>query len=576
MLILGLSAFERNPAALLFNHGVVEAAVEENKLTRSSAHGVPHAAIRYCFAKTAVGWDELDFVAVAARPLRAWMRKSLWRARQALSFPLDGLYHGAKELGTLSREWNNSRSLADTGGIPSSKLLNFEHHLCHGAAAFYSSPFDRSLILTLDEEGDGWSGLLAVGEGTQIRILQPIPFPHSLGWVYSQVTALLGFVPQHDEHKLQWLSLEGEPLYSSVFIDMLRASRGPFPSLNLSFFNGGRKSGIAFSDKFYQRVGVGKGNQISGEQRAALASSLQDACARVVGDLIEDYRRREGVGNICLGGGLFENTLLVADLEKRLGGSVFVPPAPGNSGCALGAAYLAWHQKLKQGRTPPISNVYWGPKYSRQEIKDVLDNCKAKYSLHYTELEKLDAVVRLLEAGKIVAWYQGATEFGSRALGNRSLLASPWADYVKENLNDYVKHREWYRPFALAVPAEDCPRFFECSELSSFMTSLGRARSTSDEKLRSFFLPGDRVRVHVVKQQSNPLFWRLLKRFGERAPAPILVNTSFNLFGEPLVVSPRDAVRSYWCSGIDAMMLDNFLLRKHNGSIGEGAACPST
>jgi carbamoyltransferase len=159
------------------------------------------------------------------------------------------------------------------------------------------------------------------------------------------------------------------------------------------------------------------------------------------------------------------------------------------------------------------------------------------------------------------AWFQGAAEFGPRALGNRSLLASPWAPYVRENLNDFIKHREWFRPFAVSVPEEDCARYFECSQLCQSMNSLATARD-ANVLPEGFLLPGNLVRLHVVRQQSNPLFWRLLKRFGEQAPAPMLVNTSFNLFGEPLVVKPRDAMRSYFCSGIDALVVENFVLSK--------------
>jgi len=182
--------------------------------------------------------------------------------------------------------------------------------------------------------------------------------------------------------------------------------------------------------------------------------------------------------------------------------------------------------------------------------------------VHTTEERKLEATLQLLEAGKIVGWFQGATEFGPRALGNRSLLASPWAPYVRENLNDYIKHREWFRPFAVAVPEEDCARYFEGSDLCRSMNSLARTRPDADILPEGFLLPGNLVRLQVVQQQSNPLFWRLLKRFGEQAPAPLLVNTSFNLFGEPLVARPRDAVRSYFCSGIDALVIENFVLSK--------------
>jgi carbamoyltransferase len=253
----------------------------------------------------------------------------------------------------------------------------------------------------------------------------------------------------------------------------------------------------------------------------------------------------------------------VASLEQRLGmNHVYVPPAPGNSGNAIGAAALAWHRTMGQPRISPAKHTYWGPCYSRAEIKDVLDNCKARYSLHTTEERKLDAALQFLQAGKIVGWYQGAAEFGPRALGNRSLLASPWAPYVRENLNDYIKHREWFRPFALAVPEEDCARYFDCSQLCCSMNSLASARLAPGLLPEGFTLPGNLVRLHVVQKDSNPLLWRLLKRFGEQAPAPVLVNTSFNLFGEPLVVKPRDAVRSYFCSGIDALIIDNFVLSK--------------
>ncbi len=567
MLILGLSPFEHDPAAVLVKDGVVEAAIEERKLVRFPSHGLPYAAIQHCFTKAGVDWTDLDFIASTGLPMRCWIRKSLFNVRRALAAPIAGAYFEAKELGTVSRELNHSRYLRETSGASRARLLSFDHHLCHAAAAFLHSPFNRALIVTQDEEGDGCSGMVALGEGGRIRVLRRIQFPHSLAWIYSQVTALLGFVPRQDEHKVQWLSLDGEPAYRDVFVDMVNKEKTAIPSLNFEYFKRGLAGPISFSAKFYRSVGLDPedSSKITDEQRKTLASSLQHACAKVVGDLVNYHCKHEHTENVCLAGGLFENTVLVADLEKRLPYRVFVPPAPGNAGCALGAASLVWNRVLNRPRTQSISNVYCGPKYNRQNIKDVLDNCKARYSCHYTELEKIDAAVQLLLKGKIVAWYQGATEVGTRALGNRSLLASPWADYVKENLNDFVKHREWFRPFALAVPEDDCSRYFECSQLPRMMTSLAWARPTEDERLREFFLPENRVRLHVVDRESNPLFWRLLKRFGESAPAPILINTSFNLFGEPLVVSPRDAIRSFYCSGIDALMIDYFLLTKQNG-----------
>ncbi len=561
MLILGLSSFKHDTAAALLDNGTITAAIENDKLVRSRTAGLPENAIRFCLEKAGARWDDLDAIAVGTRPFHGWMRRSLLRARLSPFSPVAAAYHEANELGVIARELQQVRTLRRNSG--SSNILHFEHHLCHAANAFYLSPYDRALILTLDREGDGNSGMVAVGEDARIRVLRTIPFPHSLAWIYAQVTDLLGFVPHHDEHKTQWLSLEGEPVFKNVFLDMLRNPKNHLPRLNYSYVNRGLAGRLTFSSKFYQSVGVGdRKADLSDDQRRALASSLQAACTEMIASILEYFRERLGVDKVCLGGGLFQNTLLVASLEKRLGlNQIFVPPAPGNSGNAVGAAALAWHQTTRHPRMSPASHAYWGPACSRSEIKDVLDNCKARYALQTTEERKLDAALQLLESGKILGWFQGAAEFGPRALGNRSLLASPWAPYVRENLNDFIKHREWFRPFAVAVPEEDCERYFESSHLCHSMNSLATARH-ANVLPEGFLLPGNLVRLHVVQQQSNPLFWRLLKRFGERAPAPLLVNTSFNLFGEPLVVKPRDAVRSYFCSGIDALVMDNFLLSK--------------
>jgi carbamoyltransferase len=561
MLILGLSSFKHDTAAALLENGTVKAAIENDKLVRSRTAGLPESAIRFCLDMAGVRWDDLDAIAVATRPFRGWTRRSLLRARLSPFSPVAAAYHEAIELGVIARELQQVRTLQRDSG--SSNILHFEHHLCHAANAFYLSPYDRALILTLDREGDGHSGMVAVGEGTGIRVLRTIPFPHSLAWIYAQVTDLLGFLPHHDEHKTQWLSLEGEPVFKDVFLDMLRNPKNHLPRLNYSYVNRRLAGRLTFSAKFYQSVGIrDRKADLSDDKRRALASSLQAAITDVIGSLLEYFRDRTGIDKVCLSGGLFQNTLLVANLEKRLGlNHVFVPPAPGNSGNAVGAAALAWHQTTRHPRVAIASHAYWGPACSRSEIKDVLDNCKARYALQTTEERKLDATLQLLESGKIVGWFQGAAEFGPRALGNRSLLASPWAPYVRENLNDFIKHREWFRPFAVSVPEEDCERYFECSQLCQSMNSLATARH-ANVLPEGFLLPGNLVRLHVVRQQSNPLFWRLLKRFGEQAPAPMLVNTSFNLFGEPLVVKPRDAMRSYFCSGIDALVVDNFVLSK--------------
>ena len=561
MLILGLSSFRHDTAAALFEDGIIKAAIEEDKLTRSRSRGLPENAIRFCLESTGATWSDLDGIAIAARPFEGWRTRSLLPARLGLPSPMAAVFHQANEIGVFARELSELRMLRSKVNGMGSKVVNFEHHLCHAASAFFLSPFDRALILTMDEEGDGTSGMIAVGEGTRIRVLRKVPFPHSLAWVYTQVTELLGFDPHRDEHKTQWLSLEGEPVFKNVFLEMLRSRSSPLPHLNSGYVN---LEGMSLSRKFYRQIGLQEDKkELSDDLRRNLARSIQDACEEIVGSTIEHYRKREGIQSVCLAGGLFQNALLVANLEKRLGtNEIFVPPAPGNSGSALGAGMLVWHQATQKPRLPAVRYLYTGPACNRIEVKDVLDNCKARYSLQTTIERRLDATLQLLDSGKIVGWFQGGAEFGPRALGNRSLLASPWASYVKENLNDYIKHREWFRPFAVAVPEEDCARYFACSGLCQSINSLARVKPGANVLPDGFVLPGNFVRLQVVQQQGNLLLWQLLKRFGEQAPAPLLVNTSFNLFGEPLVVKPRDAVRSYFCSGIDALVIDNFVLSK--------------
>jgi carbamoyltransferase len=564
MRILGLSPFQHDQAAALVRDGVIQAAVENDKLVRSATKGVPSAAIKFCLDKTAVDWNQLDCVAMAGRPFRAWVRRARGWGASFVAAPSSAISQAAHEAGALASGMNEIRALQENYPHSQSTVIRFEHHLCHAASAFLLSPFDRALIVTLDEDGDGISGMIAVGEGTDIRVLKRIPIRDSLAWLYSSVTELIGFAPRREEHKTQWISLEGEPAFKDVFLRMLRRPGSSLPHLDGSFLDRSSSGGMALSHKFHRQTGTfGRGQHLPEDQRRALAASVQHACTEIVSDLVEQFLESEGLENVCLGGGLFLNSLLVSDIEKRVGvNRVFVPPAPGNSGSALGAALLAWHKTAGRPRGETTCGVYWGPEFRRNEVKDILDNCKARYTFHNVQNKKIECALQLINAAKIVGWYQGATEFGPRALGNRSVLASPWAPYVRENLNDYIKHREWFRPFAVAVPAEDSARYFEASNVCSLMNSLATVRPDCNVLPQEFLLPGRRLRVQTVEQRSKPLFWQLLKRFGENAPAPILLNTSFNLFGEPLVVSPRDAMRSYFCSGIDALVIDNFLLSK--------------
>ena len=534
-------------AALLGEAGIV-AAIEEGKLARTrTIGGVPRAAIQFCLERAGIVWRDVQQIAVAGQPSES---------SESVAFEL-----------------SNIRTLKQMAGSSAGRLKTFDHHLCHAASAFYASPYERALIVTLDEGGEGRSGIVTIGEGDRIQEIESVHFPHSLGRVYSQVTRLLGWRAHGDEHKTQWLSLAGDPEFELEFTAMLRRETGGPPHLDDKYFRRDRGGEFRFSDDFYRAIGSAEPNDdqaavnFDDSKRANIAASLQKAASNIVCDWLTSLRSKTLENSLCLAGGLFLNSLLVAEIEARAGfENIFVQPAAGNEGTALGAAWLASRELAPRPNQTSIAAPFWGPAYSNAQIKFVLDNCKATYRWLDSDDLKLAETLRLLNAGKIVALFQREVEFGPRALGDRSLLASPWAPYIKENLNDFVKHRESFRPFALAVPEEDCADFFHVSSNARFMTTMAKANEAGRALLKGlpegFLLRDDLVRLQVVRESDNPFFWRLLKRFGENAPAPILVNTSFNLFGEPLVVTPRDAIRSYFCSGTDAMVVGNFLLVK--------------
>lgn len=567
MHVLGLSALAHNTAAALLDGSEIVAAIEESKLTRSrAAYGIPREAIRFCMERAKIDWSDVSAVAVANRPWRTWSRRASFHSRFLLAAPMSSGYYESRAIGELAAELNNQRILRSMFQASRTPVIGFDHHLCHAASAFYASPFDRALILTSDEQGGGQSGIVALAEAGEIRVTHATPFPHSLAWLYSQITGLLGFLPHEHEQKTQWLSATVEPRYLDLFLRIIRRPGSPFPSLNSSYFKRGFAGRLAFSRRFYNELGISENcaKEAPSQTLAEIASSIQRASEIATLDLVTALRKQHDCQNLCLAGGLFLNPLLVSAIEGGSGyKNVFVQPAAGNEGTALGAAYLALREMGKMYRASALSHMYFGPSYSNQEIKAVLDNCKADYRWLSSESEMTHNVIELLLAGKIAGWFQGRAEFGPRALGNRSLLASPWAPYIKENLNDYVKHREAFRPFALSVPAEDASRYFEPPPCSAeFMASMTKLRPEGATLLSAFAVRGNLVRLHVVTKRANPLYWSLLKSFGQRSHAPVLVNASFNLFGEPLVVSPRDAVRSYFCSGVDALVIGGFMLAK--------------
>src|SRR5579885_736772 len=506
MVILGLGGLLSDAACAVLKDGELRAAVEEAKLTRGfTAGAIPQASIDECLRLAGARREEVDCVAVA-RPF----------ARGP-----ESMFH-----------------LALRDQFPKSEILVVEHHQAHAASAFFASPFEEATVLTLDHAGDFRCGARWHASGTQIQLDREWYYPDSLGRLYRAVTQLLGYRPGADEHKVQWLSTSGDeslaPMFRKILSDTAR--------LDPSYFD----ANGSFSRKF----------ETAGHSPAALARGLQKTIEDTVLTLAGEGE------NLCVAGGLFYNALLVAALERSgRWKNVFAQAAAGNAGTDLGAALYAWHNVYRNSDRAYCGELLLGPSYTAEEIKKVLDNCKLRFR-YLTADEMIARAIALIQENRIVAWMQGRMEFGPRALGNRSILASPLDPYSTENLNVYIKRREPFRKFAASVPAERCGEYFEVGPNARSLATVGRVKPGYRETFAAAALDRDLVRVHTVDREENPLYWRLLEAAGKASGLPVLYNTSFNLFGDPLVCTPRDAVRSFYSSGIDALFAGNFLIEK--------------
>jgi carbamoyltransferase len=365
---------------------------------------------------------------------------------------------------------------------------------------------------------------------------------------------LLGWESNADEHKVQWLSASGDDRFVGLFESMFSWPDGDWPRVDRSWFANDRIRLGGFARKFYRALGVDPDSPDLSSLKPHIAAGLQRATESVVARMSGSSEK------LCFAGGMGLNALLVAALERKF--DAFVQPAAGNAGTAIGAVLHAWHVLYHQTDRVSLGNLCVGPEFSAEETKQVLENCKLRFRYLLTNDEVVDTAVGQLTDNQIVAWMHGRMEFGPRALGNRSILASPLNPYSTENLNVFIKHREPFRKFAASVTAEAASEYFDAGPNARYLATVGRVKPAHKKTFAASVLGEDLVRVHVVHRENNPLYYRLLEESGRRTGLPVLYNTSFNLFGDPLVCSPRDAARSFYSSGVDAMFVGNFFLQK--------------
>ncbi len=562
MNILGIGGFSHDSAAALVCDGVLVAAVAEERLTRVKHQGgIPHRAVDYCLQRAGLGLADIDAVGAYMRPGLRIARRLPYRARQLFRSPKYSLAYMGYELIHNFQYMNGLRELCGNGG----KLHFMEHHPAHAASAFLVSPYDQAALLTIDYIGEWdvtWAG---VGRGTSIRKLKSAHYPNSLGVFYTALTEHLGFRRASDEYKVMGLASYGEPeFYDEIRDKVIRKRDDGWYDIDLSWlichYAPGSRCGY-FSKKFAERFGPPRRKDEPIERRHEnLAASVQRVLEDVALNLARWLQRETGLDSLCMAGGVALNCSMNGRLLREGPFKhIYVQPAAGDDGIAIGAAYQLFHGLTGKPRQFVMSHANYGPEHGPEAIASFLAHAKIP---HETPVDVCERAAELLAGGKIVGWYQGRMEFGPRALGSRSILADPTRPEMKDLLNKYVKHREEFRPFAPSVLQEHAGEYFTGCSDSPFMLFVYPVRPEKQALVPAITHIDGTARVQTVAREANPKYYDLIEAFARRRGVPMVLNTSFNVMGEPIVNTPADAVRCFYSTGMDALVLGDCVLVK--------------
>ena len=569
MNILGLNAFHGDASAALLVDGQLVAAIEEERLNRVKHWaGFPALAARACLDGTDRG--DLEHVAISRDP-----RANFWpKVARVLQRPGDWRRQTSRAKNTvqIARVANqlNAWDIADSERV---KLHFVEHHRAHLASTFFASPFDEAAVVSIDGFGDFSSVMWGVGRDNHIDVRGSVKFPHSLGQFYTAFTQFLGFPKYGDEYKMMGLSAYGEPRFARQVRDVVRVE-GDQVRLNLDYFihhtvgvemtwDGGEpKLGSLYSGKMIDVFGPPRAPRTELEQRHAdLAASVQVVLEECYFALLNAVYDRTRLKKVCLAGGVALNCVANGMIFDRTPfEDVYIQPASHDAGTSIGAALYVSHQILKQPRSFQMRHVYYGPEYSDAAIERELS--AGGLNFHRLNQEQLiDRTAAQIADGKIVGWFQGRMEFGPRALGSRSILADPRRKDMKDILNARIKLREPFRPFCPSVLAEATGQYFETDYPSPFMVQAYKIKPDQRSRIPAVTHEDGTGRLQTVEPDAHPLYWKLLKRFGELTGVPILLNTSFNE-NEPIVNTPAEALHCFLRTNMDALSMGSFLLLK--------------
>jgi carbamoyltransferase len=581
MNILGINAYHGNASAAIVCDGRLIAAVEEERFNRVKyAAGFPAQAIRYCLKAASLTLSDIDHVAVPRNPY-ARLATKLFYALRMPSFARERAKVLVKFTGipeALAQAFD-----ADPKKI-TAKFYRIEHHQAHLASSFYCSPFERAALLSADGLGDFASTMWGTGNGSRMKIDGVVTFPHSLGLFYSAVTQCLGFLKFGDEYKVMGLAAYGQPDQLEALRDIVHFNPGSANNgfrLGLDYFSHHRTGpemswaeadktpslGKLFSNEMEKRLGPARGaEQVLEQRHRDLASSLQARLEEVYLGMLKKLAERTGLKAVCLAGGVAFNCVANGKIfDATSFDQVYVHPAAGDAGLAVGAAYHVWHQILGKPRSFVMDHAYWGPEYSRDEIRQAIDsNGLAQNGCTIAELpqeELTRPAAAIIADGKILGWFQGRAEWGPRALGNRSIVADPRRPEMKEILNQRIKHREIFRPFAPSILAEATGEYFEKSHPSPFMTLAYSVRLEKRDKIPAPTHVDGTGRLQTVTREANPRYYALISAFRDLTGVPVVLNTSFN-DNEPIVCRPEEAIDCFQRTQMDALVLGDFLITR--------------
>jgi len=591
--VLGISAFYHDSAAALIEDGRIVAAAQEERFSRKKHDArFPVHAIRYCLTEGGTGLAGVDHVVFYDKPFLKFERL----VETYLAFPPRGFKSFRMAIPLWLREKlflkdlliKELKGLGGPGGW-NGELLFSEHHLSHAASAFFPSPFEQAVVLTMDGVGEWATTSAAIAKGNRIEVHKEIHFPHSLGLLYSAFTYYTGFKVNSGEYKVMGLAPYGEPRYKDKILEHLIDIKadGSF-RLDLSYFDyctGLTMTSRKFEDLF--DAPPRKPDQLLTDFHMDLAASIQAVTDEVVLRLTRSLRKETGITNLCLAGGVALNCVANGKvLRDGCFDQIYVQPAAGDAGGALGAALVGYHMQLgraRQANGDAMRGTYLGPAYSQQEIESRLSKSGAKFEL-LQESALIETCAQDLAQGKALGWFQGRMEFGPRSLGNRSILGDARSPSMQKTLNLKVKYRESFRPFAPSVLRQRVSDWFEMDCDSPYMLLVAdvvknrRREMTPDEKLlfgiEKLNVPRSDIpavthvdysaRIQTVHEDTNPRYHALLSAFERETGCPVVVNTSFNVRGEPIVCTPEDAFRCFMGTDLDVLAIGNCHLRKQD------------